>query len=263
MALDDGAEVLHVEVALEHALGEVANRRHDRDDQAQQQQVAGAVPGGALVGNADQEHRTERQDGAAQEAFNALVGANPVAQRSLANCAADEQGADIVGDDADGQQAQRVGADGVAATQVGQRNDGGAERPEHTNPGDAQRGDRHVGHRVRFQAGGSDERERNCNERQEDNQRQRSGAVVIDGQRRGDAGNDARKECWLIALLTHPVEVLDGCQTENQDDDDAHCPRLELQGADENGGDTQANSDGCRHVAAAGTTRRFGGGGPS
>ena len=39
VTLDDRAEVLDVEVALEHALGQVADRRHDGDDEAEQQQV--------------------------------------------------------------------------------------------------------------------------------------------------------------------------------------------------------------------------------
>ena len=42
-AADDGTEVLHVEVALEHALGEVAERGEHRDHDAEHQQVAGAV----------------------------------------------------------------------------------------------------------------------------------------------------------------------------------------------------------------------------
>src|SRR6056297_78868 len=42
---DDRTEVLHVEVALEHALGEIPERRQRRDHDAQHQQMAGARPG--------------------------------------------------------------------------------------------------------------------------------------------------------------------------------------------------------------------------
>ena len=55
-----GAEVLHVEVALEHALGEVAERGEHRDHGGQDQQVA-RRPRVAALGQADDEQHEERQ----------------------------------------------------------------------------------------------------------------------------------------------------------------------------------------------------------
>ena len=79
-----------------------------------------------------------------------------------------------------------------------------------------------------------------------------AGAVVVHGRRRGDAGHDAGHEGRHVALLAHPVEVLDGGEAEHEHHDDGDGPRLVLQRGDEHDGDAEADGDGGGHVAAAG-----------
>src|SRR3954451_12355141 len=99
---DQRAEVLDVEVALEHALGEVAEWGGDADDEGQPQAVADAVPGVALVGDSDSAEHDERRHRTAEEALERLVRADPSTQRVATGGAADEQRADIVGHHAEG-----------------------------------------------------------------------------------------------------------------------------------------------------------------
>ena len=83
-------------------------------------QVAGAVPGVARVGDADDDQRQDRDHRPADQALDGLVGADPGAQRRAAGGAADEQRADVVGHHAEGEQEQRVGAD-AGADEPGRR----------------------------------------------------------------------------------------------------------------------------------------------
>ena len=87
---------------------------------------------------ADDEQHEEREQRAADQALDRLAGADPRAQRRLADRRADEQGADVVGDDAEHDQEQRVGADVVARRRAfDQRRISAANEPSspiHTTP---------------------------------------------------------------------------------------------------------------------------------
>ena len=113
MTLDDRAKILHIEIALEHALGEVADRCHHGHDSTKRQQIASAIPARRLAPHTHQEHGAEGHHSSPDETLKALVRADPLAQRRLADCTSDEQGADVVGDNSDRDQTQRVGTDGL------------------------------------------------------------------------------------------------------------------------------------------------------
>ena len=115
VALDDRTEVLDVEIALEHALDEVADRRHDRDHDAPaanrcscdfQVSLHSPIPTTTIA--------TIVSSASADQTLDGLVGADPRPQRRAAGGGADEQRTDVVGDHAEGDQEQRVGAPIVA-----------------------------------------------------------------------------------------------------------------------------------------------------
>ena len=119
-------------------------------------------PGVAPLADADDDQRHDRHQRPADEAFDGLVRADPRPQRGAAGGRADEQGADVVGDDAERHQEQRVGAPilGRRADRCRTRSrtqDQHRERAEHADPDDAERRDRDVRHRAGLDAAGADE----------------------------------------------------------------------------------------------------------
>src|SRR3954447_2122972 len=215
VAADDRAEVLDVEIALEHALRQIAERGEHGDHDAEDDEVAGAVPCGRAVGETDDDHGEDGGHGSAEQPLDTLVGADPCPKWVLTCGAAENECSHIVGDHSDRQQTQRVGTDAGAEEPVGDGKPGTLgipqdqrrERTEEPDPHDTERRDGHVGHRRRFEAVRAHERDGTGDESEGNDQRQRPFACPVDGDRRGNAGDDTDDGRRSITLLGDLVEV--------------------------------------------------------
>ena len=81
MTANNGAEVFNVEVALEHALYKIAQRRKYRDDQRHEQPLTGTVPRTAL--HANEQNCGECSDCSANETFHRFRWADPFARSGV------------------------------------------------------------------------------------------------------------------------------------------------------------------------------------
>src|SRR6476469_19575 len=98
----DRTEVLDAEVALDHRFHEVAEGRHDRDDETEEQAVAETALLPAVDGLDDDHAHDHAGDHPADQSLDGLVRRDTRHERAAAHRGADEPADDVVRDDAQG-----------------------------------------------------------------------------------------------------------------------------------------------------------------